>query len=484
MTASSPSTHTGNGTNQRSRGLNAGVETMHRAQRKHPNDPHKQLAAFLAEFTIKSGTGRARPVSQRTNALYGENLQRMLSELREERAVVRNLSEIGKAHALRLIGRWIKEGQSSGTIQTKVSYLRRFLTFLGKHSIIPKAAGFNAWLVKNGVQPPTSRSIVARESKAWDENDVDVFAILEKVRLNCMTTSLQLELQAAFGLRVKESMMIMPRQSDHGTHISVDHGTKGGLPRTVRFDDDEQIALWQRDLLERCKVVADQHPKRVMALRGRTLAQAIRHFYYQMNKVGVNRATLGVTAHGLRHQFAARRYQQITGFAAPVSPNRPTVINAMVKEVDLQARRQVSVDMGHFRENITGAYIGTIPMAEREKTKILKVWWAMTEQNPHFLKAIRAASIARVWLGGKFAAGVPVGPTEKMRLFVSTSDLKPLDDNTLFLLKNELITVLNRGVDLTEHFRTTAPDDSDELELPGFPTTEGGNPASQTPQIQ
>ncbi|GAB3497618.1 hypothetical protein GCM10027399_21830 [Curvibacter fontanus] len=454
------------GTEPSARGAGAGIDAMMRAQRKYPNNPHKQVAAFLGEFTIKSGTGRKRPVSEATSDAYGDTLQLIIAELREDGAAVRNLSELGKAHLLRLIKRWNARQLSTSTIQNRLSRLRRFFNFIGKGHILPTAARLNALLLDNGISPIPPRSIVARESKAWKEKAVDFDVVLEKVRANCPTTALQLEFQAAFGLRVKESIMIKPHECDMGDHLRIKYGTKGGLERSVRFDNEEKAAAWQREILECAKLVADHHPKRILALRGRTLEQSLRHFYYQMRKIGVTRATLGVTAHGLRHEFAARRYCQVAGFEPPVSAGSPTVVNAMVKEADLEARKQVSLDMGHFRLDIAGAYIGTIPMAEKEKTQRLKATWRLTENNPRFVKAMADAGVSRVWLGENFAAGLPVAPNQKMRLFIATPGLKLLDSSILFRLKQELMDILGRGVDLTEHHRTTDPDDSSELQLP------------------
>lgn len=49
------------------------------------------------------------------------------------------------------------------------------------------------------------------------------------------------------------------------------------------------------------------------------LVRAIRHQRYVMELFGLTRAMLGVTAHGLRHGYAAERYQAETGVAPPVA---------------------------------------------------------------------------------------------------------------------------------------------------------------------
>jgi site-specific recombinase XerD len=454
----------------RHRGAAAGVNVLARAEKAHPNDPKRQLAAFLRDFVIKSGTGRLRPVSQETSSKYTETLMKIIDELRSERAAIRNLSEIGKPHAVRLIGAWVRDGQSTGTIQNKTSILRRFLTFLGKENLIPRGAQLKTWMTANGIQPPESRTIVARTSKAWDQHDVDVFDVLKKVEAECPLTAIQLEMQVAFGLRMKESICIIPRVADRGTVLSVVWGTKGGLPREVRFDDDLGVASWQRDVLERAKLMAEQNKKGTLSLQGKTLEQSRDRFYYIVRKHGISRAGLGVTAHGLRHQFAARRYQEISGFGAPVTAHAPAT-NAAVAEADLHARTELSRELGHFRPSITQAYTGSFPLRDRGRSSRVQPWIDQTEKNPRFLAVLAEHGIERAWLGGSFAAGLEVGPHEKLRLFLAPAAGTTLDADARFMLKNALNEIYRRGVDITIHTDEGDPDDCVELHLPVKPKT-------------
>lgn len=449
----------------RHRGAGAGVNVLSRVEKAHPNDPKKQMAAFMRDFVIKSGTGRVRPVSEVTSTRYAENLMLMIDELRTERAAIRNLSEFGKPHAVRLIAAWVRDGLSSGTIQNKISYMRRFLTFVGKENLIPRGAKLKTWMTANGIQPPESRSIVARTSKAWDQHDVDVFEILKKVAAECQLTAIQLEMQVAFGLRMKESISIIPRADDRGNVLSVSRGTKGGLHRDVRFDDDLGVATWQRDVLERAKLMADQNKKGTLSLQGKSLEQSRDRFYYIVRKYGISRSGLGVTAHGLRHQFAARRYQEISGFGAPVTAHAPAT-NSVVAEADLQARTELSRELGHFRPSITQAYTGSFQMRDRASNRRTQEWIDQTEENPRFLAALAEHGIDRAWLGGSFAAGLEVGPHEKLRLFLAPASGQPLDADARFMLKNALNEIYRRGVDFTLHYEPADPDDCVELHLP------------------
>src|SRR2546427_4223968 len=212
-------------------GTGTGLSVLQRAQKRHKRNPKAQMATFFGEFTIRAGTGRARPVSERTRTVYGDELMRMIDELRELHTGVQDIGEIGKSHAVKLIKSWGSKGQAASTIQNKISILRRFLTFVGKDSAIPKGEELKTWLNQQGVTAPVSRQNIPTESKAWDENQVDLHKVLAELRMESAITAIQLEVQAAFGLRTKESIQLNPQASDCGTFLRVLHGTKGGLPR-------------------------------------------------------------------------------------------------------------------------------------------------------------------------------------------------------------------------------------------------------------
>lgn len=469
----------------RHRGAGAGVQVLQRVQKMHPDDPKRQMAAFLRDFVIKSGTGRLRPVADLTSDKYADVLMKSLTDLKAERAMVRNLGELGKAHVVRLIGAWQRDGQSAGTIQNKVSILRRYFTFVGRENLIPRGARLNEWLEANGLTPPEPRSIVARTSKAWDQNDVDVFEVLKKVASDCPVTAMQLEMQVAFGLRVRESIQIIPGVADRGTVLSVVWGTKGGLPREVSFDPEEVLSGWQRDVLERAKVIAAQNRKGTLSIQGKSLAQSKAHFYYIVRKYGISRDGLGVTAHGLRHQFAARRYQQLTGFGAPVTAHAPKM-SAAVLEAERHALGDVSLVMGHFRSNITQSYTGSFRMNTKDQNARVDGYIDLTERNPAFWHAMEPFEIERAWLAGKFASGEQVSSSDKMRLILAPKAGINLNAEQRFLLKNALNEVIQRGVDMTMHYDVDSPDDTVELfrpkDLPPKPAdptdeqTDGGTP--------
>jgi site-specific recombinase XerD len=447
------------------RSAGAGREALSRALKRHPNNPKAQVAMFFGDFVIKSGTGRQRPVSECTSDAYSDGLIRMIDDLRVNQAAIRNLSELGKAHALRLIKYWVSEEQSPATVQNKISVLRRFLTFIGKENIIPKHQELRTWLFSEGINPPEHRQGVAVQSKAWDEKGIDLQSILERVRLECPITAMQLELQAAFGLRMRESLQLDPRGADYGDFLRVVYGTKGGLPRDVPFDADPSINAWQRDVIERAKEMAKSHPKGRLAKKGKTLEQNVEHFYYRLKRAGITQRELGVTAHGLRHQYAAQRYRHLTGHGAPVSRNAPQEITEQVKQNDLQARRKVALELGHFRDSVSKAYIGSLPMLSRSRKKRIGEWIERTEGNTAFQKALANAGIRETWIAGNAAMGNEMAEKDKLRLVVRTKDNQPMPQVVHTDLLSDLQEIYQAGVDLSERFIAGSPDNALEITL-------------------
>jgi len=80
-----------------------------------------------------------------------------------------------------------------------------------------------------------------------------------------------------------------------------------------------------------------------------------RRFDNVMQKAGVTRKQLGVTAHGLRHQFAQEFHVELTDVQAPVRGGDVCADPETLKAALLEIARQ----LGHNRPTITRAYVGS-----------------------------------------------------------------------------------------------------------------------------
>jgi integrase len=82
-----------------------------------------------------------------------------------------------------------------------------------------------------------------------------------------------------------------------------------------------------------------------------------------LKKHGVTQAGIGVTSHGLRHQFLQQMYERLTGVPAPVKQTAERVDRDLHRE----AMRRVVEAAGHSRATKANAYLST-HNAQAEKT--------------------------------------------------------------------------------------------------------------------
>jgi hypothetical protein len=63
--------------------------------------------------------------------------------------------------------------------------------------------------------------------------------------------------------------------------------------------------------------------------------------------------------HGLRHAYAQNRYEELTGWLCPAAGGPVAKeLTPEKREQDREARLTISCELGHEREQVTGAYLG------------------------------------------------------------------------------------------------------------------------------
>jgi len=275
-------------------------------------------------------------------------------------ATFRTLKEIGYPiqflanfkvkHVQALFTHWEKQGDSIGTIENKLSYLRMFLRWIGKHNMIGPGKTFSA-------DPDNyRRTTVAQTDKTWTGNGIDILAKIEEIRRCDPVVALQMELQMAFGLRAEESMLLRPKQAlieaTNKLELQIVHGTKGGRLRQIQLDDIVQL-----DVLTRAaSAVPEKYTTLIPAKY--TLEQWRAHYYYVCRKFNIKKSTeqggLGVTCHGLRHEYLNRLFERITGKPSPIQGGADY-------DEDLYqiARKMVAERAGHCAPEKSGAYLGS-----------------------------------------------------------------------------------------------------------------------------
>jgi site-specific recombinase XerC len=234
-------------------------------------------------------------------------------------------------HVEALLARWQSEAIATGTVKNRMSALRWWAEKVDKHNVIAKS---------NDAYGIAERVHVTNVSKA-KTLDADQLA-----QISDPYTAMSLRLEAAFGLRREESIKIIPAWADTGAVLRLkDSWTKGGKHREVPIRTAEQGAL-----LEQARQFAGNGSLIPRELRYRDQLQ---RFKSQCAQAGIH----GV--HGLRHQYAQTRYENLTGWKSP-GAGGPTSkqLTLAQKALDTQARQAISTEMGHHRMQITAVYLG------------------------------------------------------------------------------------------------------------------------------
>ena len=157
------------------------------------------------------------------------------------------------------------------------------------------------------------------------------------------------------GMRLREAILAdlprLQREAEHLGRINIQDGTKGGrsgasAPRWVIANEAVKAALQfarhaaptgSRNLLARNESYAAFLQQTVLPARQTLHEHGLKGF------------------HELRAAYACERYEQLTGHAAPVNGGHCYRFD---RDLDKQARQQISVELGHNRIDVVSAYIG------------------------------------------------------------------------------------------------------------------------------
>lgn len=246
-----------------------------------------------------------------------------------------------------------EQGQAPSTIQNKISIMRVFCAWIGKGGMVGDSTNY----VKN--KESVRRSMVCTEDKSWVGKGVDVTAKLAEIKEVDKSVGQWLELNSAFGLRVKESVLLKASVAHEGDHLFVRDGTKGDRSRVVPIENDIQ-----KDVLTRAKEASDLKTG-LLGVRGKTLAQKKNRFYYVLRKCKITLKDSGVTAHGLRHQYMQESFERLLGAKAPVKGGDMNSVD----KAELHVASQKLVERaGHSRVTIGASYYGS-RRRKRRKSK-------------------------------------------------------------------------------------------------------------------
>ena len=305
---------------------------------------------------------KPKSVSFKTQSERAAGLFRCFRDLHALGYKIRNPYCLGGRHVRALVEDWTaaeprarRRTLSPSMVQTELSHLRTLASWIGKPGMVLPAASY--------VADPAlvTRRSVATEDRSWPAHGLDPQSVIGEIAAHDPWVGAELRLARAFGLRVKEAVMIQPRLADQpagdgedpsasaGGFLEVKRGTKGGRLRRIPIDTPAK-----REALDAAKAMVTSDSQ-FLADPTRTLVQNLNRLANVMKKFGVTHEALGVTPHGLRHEYAGDRYETTAGAPAPVRGGASTDA-----ATDAAARLQVAEELGHSRTQITSAYLGGV----------------------------------------------------------------------------------------------------------------------------
>ncbi|WP_207283588.1 integrase domain-containing protein [Pseudomonas sp. FW300-N2F2] len=157
------------------------------------------------------------------------------------------------------------------------------------------------------------------------------------------------------GMRLREAILAdLPRlQHEAGQlgKVNIQDGTKGGrsgasAPRWIAVTDQIRGALdraWEASPSRSRNLLAPNESYKEFM---QSVVRPARDILHEHGLKGF---------HELRAAYACERYEQLTGFPAPVNGDR---VHREDRELDQRARQQISHELGHNRIDVVSAYIG------------------------------------------------------------------------------------------------------------------------------
>lgn len=398
---------------QKQRGTAKYERLAREAARKYAGNPKKAWTEMRRLMDVPAALGRVRIVSEKRMANINQVMEMSLDQLQELRRPVASILDIDQKRVCELLKLWYDHKIQESTILERVSCLRRVMYLIGKAQVIPKGKAWERIKKEHGVPVPLKgRSIIAQFAKGWHDLGVDSASVIAAAAAEDAVCGVQMEMMLLWGLRLNEAVQLQPRVSfDHGGQFLLVHrGTKGGKTRQVRLSPDDAVRARQLEVLGRAFELADKHPKGILAIPGLRLDQMKRRLLGLASKHGVNKAALGVTLHGLRHQFANDLFKVLTGLPAPCLGQLPAEAYSSGPKAGVvrDAYLEISRQMGHERPSISGAYLGSAHLLSKDQKKRLERWDALFQKlEPDFL----AAGVLEAWITGQAADGneLPAG---------------------------------------------------------------------------
>ena len=282
-------------------------------------------------YELKQLCRRNRDGSYATRADRERILDLVANQLQEMGFKHMHATSLKPKHVEALVVRWHAEGISPGTFKNRMVQLRWLAEKTGKRDIIARS---------NNVYGIADRVYVTNVSKAT-ELDRERLA-----RIDDPYTQMSLELEEAFALRRRESIVMRPGWADRGDRLVLRPSWgKGRRAREIPIRNAEQ-----RRVLDKAKLLAGNGS---LIPKGMKYVDQLQRFKAQCDKAGIDHV------HGLRHRYAQKRYRELTGWECPANGGpKSKQLTREQKAIDHEARMTITHELGHGRLQVVAQYIG------------------------------------------------------------------------------------------------------------------------------
>lgn len=196
-----------------------------------------QLIALLNKLLAQHPGTRVngKVASDRTTSSYGEGLRAMFKNLLAIGFKLEKPQNLLEKHVEALCKEWYRLERSPKTMQVNLSHLRIFSGWIGKGNLVKDIHHYLPDVPRENLKVRT----VAKRSKSWSENGIDVAAKIAEADAIDWRFGLMLRLQLSFGLRRMEAVQAVPWKNDHGDKFAA-YATNGGRPRDIHIETPEQ----------------------------------------------------------------------------------------------------------------------------------------------------------------------------------------------------------------------------------------------------
>lgn len=269
--------------------------------------------------------------SYATQAMRSRMLSQMADQLCDLGFRKMQAKSLKPKHVLALTKLWEQQGLSIGTRKNRLATIRWWAAKVNKQNVVAR---------DNDHYGLARRQYVTNASRVTSVSEEQLDSIKDP------NTRLSLRLQQAFGMRREEAIKFQPSYAIKDDHLQLKSSwCKGGRGRIVPITNDEQ-----RKLLAEVWAAAKGGSLIPPALK---YVQQLRRYEGQTRRAGLRKL------HGLRHGYAQRRFQELTGFACPAQGGPVSrYLTPDQRALNEKARAMISAELGHTRENITAVYLG------------------------------------------------------------------------------------------------------------------------------